>query len=149
MAGNTEVQLVAGQVFEMEDPDTPDAWLVLNGVTSGGAIGKQSEKKDRTTVSDTQKVYGAALPDAEDKTFKIQYLSGDEDQKKFVDAAKAYKQIKIRSTWPDKGEGGVSGTVAEMEVQLLGFVIDEGSAEDWIMGTVTGSQNSIAWTDPA
>lgn len=138
--------LVAGTVVKMEtDPvAAPDVFdLTIPGITSFGAVGETGESKDKTTLASTTKLYGAAIKDTPEQTVQGQYFSTDANQRAFVTAARAQETRKIEITWP-------CGTAAVIELQLLGFQMNEGTAEDWEMFTVPARQSgSVAWTDPA
>lgn len=142
-----EAELAAGTIVEFDSelttPTYPDELL---GVMSFGALGEMAEPKERTTLKDTTKQYGAGMKDAPDKTIKLQIYALNTEQKAFIAHAIANDTLKIRVTYP-AGVGMQSGRIAEMEWKLLGFESDDVTGEDWQMGTINAKQNSISWTD--
>lgn len=146
---SSEATLAAGtKVSYSTDMETP-SWTVANGIMSVGALGLQSEAKEKTTLADTNKKYGAGMQDAPDKSIKGQYFGSDADQKAFIDACKAQTEMMIQVEFPDTPDATGTGTIAEFVFKPLGFELDEVTAEDWLMFTVNGKQNSdVAWTDP-
>lgn len=144
-----EVVLMAGTIVRFSTNIETPAYTVIPKITSIGAVGLQSEKKDRTTLEDADnKKYGASLQDAPDKTVKGQYLSSNTDQKAFLDACKARTPMLIQVEYPDKPNATGTGSIVDFEFQPLGFELDDGTAEDWLMFTVNGVQNTVAYTDP-
>lgn len=144
-----EATLAAGTIVEFSTNITTPAFTAAPGVLSVGAMGLTSEAKEKTTLADTQKVYGAALQDAPDKNIKGQYFGSDADQKTFLDACKAKTEMLIRVTFPDIPSGGTTGTIGEFLFKPLGFELDELDAEEWMMFSVPGKQNTdVTWTDP-
>jgi len=145
-----EAQLAAGTLVEYSLDVVTPAWVELEGILSIGAMGFMAEPKDRTVLKDTEKKYGAGMKDAPDKTIKGQHYSSNTDQKAFLDACKLAKTVLIRVTYPDKPDSNPAsvGTIAESEIATLGFELDDVKGEDWMMFTVNGKQNTIAWTDP-
>ena len=142
-----EAQLAAGTIVEFDSVlDTPTFPDELLGVMSFGALGEMAESKERTTLKDTTKQYGAGMKDAPDKSIKFQIYALDTEQKAFIAAAIATGTLKIKVTYPTP-VGADSGRVAIMEWKLLGFESDDVTGEDWQMGTINAKQNSIAWTD--
>lgn len=142
MAGNTEAILVAGTIVSF-DSDGGGSMTAIPGITSFGAIGDTTESKERTALADNRRVYGVALSDSPDQTITGQYLSGDADQAAFLAKAKAKEAVDIEIEWPD-------GTKAAFNMQFLGFTLDEGTAEDWQLFSITAKRNTdVAWTMPA
>lgn len=136
-----EAFLAAGTKFKA-DINGDGTLVVIPGITSVGATGDEVEAKDKTTMSDTRKVYGASLPDSPDKSVKGQFRSTDADQIAFINAANAKESIDCEMEWPD-------GTTGTFTLQLLGFSLDEATAEDWQMFTIPSRQNTdVAWTYP-
>lgn len=137
-----EAFLAAGTKFKADIAG--DGTMVhIKGITSVGATGDDVEGKDKTTMSDIRKQYGAALPDSPDKSIKGQFFSTDPDQKGFITKAKARESIDCEMEWAD-------GTIGTFTLQLLGFSLDEATAEDWQMFTIPSRQNTdVAWTEPA
>ncbi len=144
-----EAVLVAGTVvaFSTDDGTT---WTDIPGVMSVGALGLMSEAKEKTTLADTSKKYGAGLQDSPDKAIKGQYFGSDTDQRAFITQCKNRAEFLMRVTFPDIPSGGTTGTVAQFTFKALGFEVDENSAEDWMMFTANGKQNGdVTWIDPA
>lgn len=132
---NADVVLMAGTTFGY-DAAGDGTFVIVNGITSIGAIGFSSEAKERTTLADTTKKYGAGLKDAPDKAIKMQYYSGDTVQAAFVTKCKALEEFDVQVTFTNLGE------THTFKFQSLGFEIDEGTGEDWTMATINGKQNS-------
>ena len=141
-----EATLAAGTVVEYAtDLDTP-VYVELLGVMGFGAIGEMAEAKERTTLKDTVKKYGAGMKDSPDKSIKFQIWALDNKQKAFIAAAIATSTLSIKVTYPAP-VGADTGKIATMEWKLLGFEADDVSGEDWQMGTINAKQNSIVWTE--
>lgn len=143
-----EATLAAGTIVSFSlDLETP-AYKVLKGAMSVGAVGFMAEAKEKTTLSDTNKKYGAGLQDAPDKSIKGQYYGSDTDQAEFLTAAKDRKTVKMKVEYPDKPDATGTGTIVEFEVALLGRELDDVTGEDWMMFTANGKQNSFELTAP-
>ena len=142
MADN--VVLVAGTLVEQQLPD--GSWSRIPSITSTGATGETAESKEKTTVGDNIKKFGTGLQEAPDKLFKLQVIPVQEAgsyyepdynlQQAFISRAKAKEAMQMRVTWPDLER-------ATMAVQVLGYEVDDGTAEDWKMATVSAKQNSV------
>ena len=132
---NADVVLMAGTTFGY-DAAGDGTFVLVNGITSIGAVGFSSEPKEKTTLADTTKQYGAGLKDAPDKAIKMQYYSGDTDQADFVTKCKALEEFDVQVTFTNLGE------THTFKFQALGFEIDEATGEDWTMATINGKQNS-------
>lgn len=143
-----QATLAAGTIVRFSTNLQTPSYTVIPGVSSVGAVGLQSEAKEKTVLADTNKKYGAGIQDAPDKSVKGQYFGSDTDQKSFLDACKAKTPMLIQVEYPDVPSAGTTGTIAEFEFQPLGFELDDVTAEDWMMFTVNGKQNSQTWTDP-
>ena len=141
--------LAAGTITEYSLNTEIPSWDVAPGITNIGALGLTSEAKEKTKLSDTQKVYGAGLQDAPDKTLKGQYYGSDPLQVAFLEACKNKTPMLIKATFPDKPTPSGTGTVGEFLFQPLGFELDDPTVEEWLMFTVPGKQNSlVTWTNP-
>lgn len=138
------VVLLAGMIFEHQlDNGT---WSRVPSMTSLGPIGEQSQPKEKTTLSDTSKKYGAGLRDAADKSLKGQYIPYQDVaddyyddyvlQQAFLKRCKSREEFPVRVIYPD-------GDSVGFLFQALGFELDEGTQEDWKMWTVNGKQNSL------
>lgn len=144
---NSNVILIAGTVVEMEVVDALGAstWHEVPRLTEIGAVGEQSEPKEKTTLSDRIKKYDSGMRDAPDKNLKGQYVpfqqSGDEffteytKQQAFIKRCRDEEEFNIRVKWPD---GEVNGFL----FKSLGFEWDAGNQEEWKMFTINGKQNS-------
>lgn len=138
-----DVILNAGTTAEHQLTD--GSWKRIPKITVLGAVGEQSDPKEKTTLEDTNKKYGAGLRDAPDKNMQGNYIpeqqSGDEHyddyllQQEFITRCKNQEEFNIRVNWSD---GDVNGFL----FKSLGFQINEGGQEDWKMWTVNGKQNS-------
>ena len=146
---SNEATLAAGTLVKYSlDLDTP-AYTQIPKILSIGALGLMAEAKESTTLSSTQKEYSHGLQDAPDKTIKGQFLGSDADQKAFIAACRAKTPMMIQVTYPDKPDATGTGTVADFLFKPLGFEMDDVTAEDFMMFTVNGKQNSaVSWTDP-
>ena len=143
----SNVALIAGTVVEMEKVSElgVSTWHEVPRLTEIGAVGEQSEPKEKTTLSDRIKKYDSGMRDAPDKNLKGQYVPGqpvggqyaDErtKQQDFITRCRNEEEFNIRVKWPD---GDVNGFL----FKSLGFEFDQGSQEDWKMFTVNGKQNS-------
>ena len=143
----SNVTLIAGTVVEMEKVSElgVSTWHEVPRLTEIGAVGEQSEPKEKTTLSDRVKKYDSGMRDAPDKNLKGQYVPeqpvggqyADErtKQQDFITRCRNEEEFNIRVKWPD---GDVNGFL----FKSLGFEFDQGSQEDWKMFTVNGKQNS-------
>ena len=143
----SNVTLIAGTVVEMEKVSElgVSTWHEVPRLTEIGAVGEQSEPKEKTTLSDRIKKYDSGMRDAPDKNLKGQYIPeqpvggqyADErtKQQDFITRCRNEEEFNIRVKWPD---GDVNGFL----FKSLGFEFDQGSQEDWKMFTVNGKQNS-------
>ena len=143
----SNVTLIAGTVVEMEKVSElgVSTWHEVPRLTEIGAVGQQSEPKEKTTLSDRIKKYDSGMRDAPDKNLKGQYVPeqpvggqyADErtKQQDFITRCRNEEEFNIRVKWPD---GDVNGFL----FKSLGFEFDQGSQEDWKMFTVNGKQNS-------
>lgn len=143
----SNVTLIAGTVVEMEKVSElgVSTWHEVPRLTEIGAVGEQSESKEKTTLSDRIKKYDSGMRDAPDKNLKGQYVPeqpvggqyADErtKQQDFITRCRNEEEFNIRVKWPD---GDVNGFL----FKSLGFEFDQGSQEDWKMFTVNGKQNS-------
>lgn len=139
----SDVILIAGTQFQMQLDD--DSWQRVPKMKSIGAVGEQSEAKEKTTLEDRQKKYGSGLRDAQDKNVKGQYIpfqeSGDEYydeyllQQDFIKRCRDEEEFNVRVVWPD-------GEINGFSFKALGFEWDEAAQEDWKMFTCNGKQNS-------
>lgn len=138
----SNVILIAGTIVEMQ---TDTGWAEVPRLTEIGAVGEQSEPKEKTTLSDRIKKYDSGMRDAPDKNLKGQYVplqqAGDEFfdeytlQQAFIKRCRDEEEFNIRVKWPD---GEVNGFL----FKALGFEWDAGNQEEWKMFTVNGKQNS-------
>lgn len=137
------VILAAGTIVEQQLSN--GSWSRVPSITALGAVGEQSEAKEKTTLADRIKKYGSGLRDAADKNIKGQYIPlqqvSDEYyddyvlQQAFITRCKNEEEFNMRVKWPD-------GEVTGFLFKALGFNYDEVSQEDWKMFTVNGKQNS-------
>lgn len=142
-----QAQLAAGTVATFSTVlDIPVYDKTITGLLSLGAVGKMSEAKERTTLADLTKQYGAGMSDSPDKTLKMQRYDLDVDQNALIAAAIANDTIMVEVQFPAP-KGASAGAKAVMEFKLLGYELDDVTGEDWRMATINAKQNSIAWTD--
>lgn len=138
-----DVILVAGT--KLEHQLTDGSWQRVPKMKSVGAIGEQSEAKEKTTLEDRIKKYGSGLRDAPDKNMQGQYIpyqeTGDQYydeyllQQEFIKRCRNEEEFNIRVRWPD-------GETNAFLFKSLGFEWDDSTQEDWKMFTVNGKQNS-------
>ena len=142
----SNVILIAGTIVEMQvTTGMTTSWQEVPRLTEIGAVGEQSEPKEKTTLSDRIKKYDSGMRDAPDKNLKGQYVplqqSGDQYfneytlQQAFIKRCRDEEEFNIRVKWPD---GEVNGFL----FKSLGFEWDAGNQEEWKMFTVNGKQNS-------
>lgn len=142
----SNVILIAGTIVEMQvTTGMTTTWQEVPRLTEIGAVGEQSEPKEKTTLSDRIKKYDSGMRDAPDKNLKGQYVplqqSGDQYfteytlQQAFIKRCRDEEEFNIRVKWPD---GEVNGFL----FKSLGFEWDAGNQEEWKMFTVNGKQNS-------
>jgi len=141
-----DVILMAGTVVEHEvvTGETSE-WKPAPEILELGAVGEQSEPKEKTTLSDKIKKYGSGLRDAQDKNLKFQYIpkkvEGEEyyqeylDQQVFIKRLRDQEEFNLRVRWPDLETNGFL-------FKALGFEWDTGTQEDWKKFTANGKQNS-------
>lgn len=137
------VILNAGTTAEHQIAD--GSWKRVPSITTLGAVGEQSDPKEKTTLEDRLKKYGSGLRDAADKNMQGNYIpyqeSGDEYyddyllQQDFIKRCQNQEEFNFRINWSD-------GQVTGFLFKALGFQINEGNQEDWKMWTVNGKQNS-------
>lgn len=142
----TDVILIAGTVVEHEKVSElgVSTWHVIPRLTEIGAVGEQSEPKEKTTLADKIKKYDSGMRDAPDKNLKGQYIPAqlvadpyyDEFvlQQDFIKRCRNEEEFNLRVKWPD---GEINGFL----FKSLGFEWDSASQEDWKMFTVNGKQN--------
>lgn len=136
-----EAILLAGAKFSFDAADD-GVMVVVDGIESWGGVGDVAEAKERTTISDEVKVYGAAIPDSPEMSVKGQFYSTSAIQKSFIARCKAKEEFKVKIEWKD-------GTIAEFTMKTFGFMVDEGQGADWMKFTVPARKNSIVtWTEP-
>ncbi len=144
-----DVTLAAGTIVQHYDTD--GVWKRIPRVTSTGDTGSLAEAKEKTTLEDRIKRYGAGLRDAGDKNFKGQRIpvqdagsehSTDRDlQDLWIERCKDEDEMQMRIIFPDKER-------AAFTWKSLGYLVDDVTAEDWKMFTINGKQNStVVWDD--
>lgn len=142
----TDVILICGTTVEHEVvTGMTSEWKRVPRLTEIGAIGEQSDPKEKTTLEDCIKKYDSGLRDAPDKNLKGQYIPlqeiGDEYyddyllQQEFITRCRNEEEFNVRVNWPD-------GEVNGWKHKSLGFEYDQGTQEDWKMFTSNGKQNS-------
>jgi len=143
-----QARLAAGTITSFATDLTTPVYTVIPGIMSFGPSGYTAPAKDRTTLADTEMKYGSGLPDAPDKTIKGQYYGDDTDQKAFIAACRARTPMLLKCQFPDKPDATGTGTVVTVELQPLGFEIDDPTGAEWLMFTVTAKQNSFDLVPP-
>lgn len=148
----SDVTLVAGAYAEQYDVTT-GTWKRIPRLTSTGETGSTADPKEKTTTEDRIKRYGLGLFDGGDKTLKGQWIPEQDEgsehaadyvlQDEFLTRADAGEEMPMRLTYPNRKRGVFT-------FQALGMMIDDGTAEDWLMFTVGGKQNSkVDWSTDA
>jgi hypothetical protein len=143
-----DVTLAAGTIVEHFN-QTTGFWLRVPRVTSTGDTGSLADAKEKTTLEDRIKRYGAGLRDGGDKNFKGQRIpvqvTGAEHaadrvlQDDWITRCKDEEEMQMRITFPDSER-------ALFTFKSLGYMVDDASAEDWKMFSIDGKQNStVAW----
>lgn len=137
------VILNAGTTVEHQIAD--GTWKRIPSVTVLGAVGEQSDPKEKTTLADTIKKYGSGLRDAPDKNMQGQYIPVQETgetyyddfilQQEFITRCRNEEEFNVRVNWSD-------GEVTGFLFKALGFQFNDGNQEEWKMWTVNGKQNS-------
>lgn len=140
---SSDVLLIAGTKVEHQRSD--GTWGRAPRMKSIGAVGEQSEAKEKTTLEDRVRTYGSGMRDAADKTLNGQYIpyqSETDDyyddyvlQQEFITRLRNEEEFNLRITWPD---GEVNGFL----FKSLGFEWDDIQQEDWKLFTSNGKQNS-------
>lgn len=142
-----DVVLMAGTIAEHET--APGVWSVIPSLTVIGAIGEQSEPKEKTNLADKIKKYGSGMRDAPDKNLQGQYIPVQEVgspyeaeyvlQQAFFKRCKDEEEFRVRVTFPD-------GDQSSFLFKALGFQVDDVNQEEWKMFTCNGKQNSrVLW----
>jgi len=148
-----DVTLVAGTYLEYYDT-TSGLWKRLPRVTTTGDTGSLAEAKEKTTTEDRIKRYGSGLRDGGDKNLKGNRIpvqtEGSEHyldytlQTEWVGKCRDEEEMPMRITFPDLGSLEQRGTFT---FKSLGYMVDDGGAEDWKAFTVNGKQNSfVDWS---
>ena len=138
-----DVILNAGTTVEHQTAN--GTWKRIPKVTVLGAVGEQSEAKEKTTLEDRIKKYGSGLRDAPDRNLQGNYIpaqqTGDDHyadyllQQEFFSRARNEEEFNVRVNWSD-------GEVTGFLFKALGFNFNDGNQEEWKMWTVNGKQNS-------
>lgn len=120
-------------------------WQRAPRITVLGAVGEQSEPKEKTTLEDRIKKYGSGLRDAPDKNMQGNYIPVQELadeyyaeyvlQQAFINRCRNQEEFNVRVNWSD-------GEVTGFLFKALGFQFNDGNQEAWKMWTVNGKQNS-------
>lgn len=120
-------------------------WKRAPRITVLGAVGEQSEPKEKTTLEDRIKKYGSGLRDAPDKNMQGNYIPVQELadeyyaeyvlQQAFINRCRNQEEFNVRVNWSD-------GEVTGFLFKALGFQFNDGNQEAWKMWTVNGKQNS-------
>lgn len=140
MAGNVPAELAAGTEVGFDATST-GTFTLVEGIESFGAVGDETEAKEKTTINDTRVTYGVGLPDSPDMEIQAIYLKDDTGQTAFRDACKARTEMDIEVKWAN----GLTGT---FKFQPLGFRVLETQANEWIKFAVTGKQNTdVTWVE--
>ncbi len=140
-----DVVLIAGLKTEMLLADGV-TWQRVPKLTTIGAVGEQADAKEKTTLEDQRKKYGAGILDSDDRNIEGYYIpaqeSGDEYyedyvlQQAFIKRARALEEFNMRITYKD-------GDMCGFLYKCLGFEFQDPNQEDWKTFTVDGKQNSV------
>ena len=144
LAEYTEDVILAALDASYYDVDD-QAWVNIPNLKDIGAVGEQSEKKEKTNLSNTIKKYSDGLQDAPDKSLKGQFIPKqfsdspyyDEylNQQKFIKRCRNKEEMMLRVEWK-------SGTTNSFLFKALGFEYDSPSQDEWKLFTINGSQNT-------
>lgn len=144
-----DVTLIAGTIIEHFDNGV---WNRVPRVTATGDTGSLAEAKAKTTTEDKIQRYSSGLRDGGDKNLKGQRIPvqevGSEHaldrelQEAWITRCKNEEEMQMRTTFPDFERGSYT-------FKALGYMVDDGTAEDWKMFTVNGKQNSFVKWDTA
>lgn len=139
-----DVTLASGTLIEHYDSN--GVWQRVPRVTSTGDTGSLAEAKDKTTLEDGIKRFGSGLREGGDKNFKGQripvQIAGTEHftdrdlQEAWITRCKAEEEMQMRITFPNFERGMFT-------FKSLGYLVDDATAEDWMMFSVNGKQNSL------
>lgn len=130
--------LGAGSIFEVSY-DCGESFEIVPGMTAIGAIGGQSETVETTAIDDTARTYIGALETPAAKNFTGNYRPENAAQVRFYQAGRNREIVHVRVTFPTKPR-----TVSEQEVALLGFQVNEPTAEGVLTFTVNGQATGQA-----
>lgn len=130
--------LGAGTIFEVSYDDGA-TFSRVPGMTAIGATGGQSETVETTAIDDKARTYIAALETPPSKTFTGNYRPDNVDQQRFYQAGRNKEVVIIRVNFPT-----IPRQVGVQEVALLGFQVEEPSAEGALTFTVNGQASGQA-----
>lgn len=130
--------LGAGTIFSVSY-DCGDSFVVVPGMTAIGAFGGQAETVETTAIDDTARTYIGALETPAQKNFTGNYRPENEEQQQFYQAGRSKDRVRIRVMFPTKPR-----TVSEQDVALLGFQVNEPTAEGVLTFTVNGQATGKA-----
>lgn len=130
--------LGAGTIFEVSYDDGA-TFSRVPGMTAIGATGGQAETVETTAIDDKARTYIAALETPPSKTFTGNYRPDNVDQQRFYQAGRNKEVVIVRVNFPT-----VPRQVGVQEVALLGFQVEEPSAEGALTFTVNGQASGQA-----
>lgn len=124
--------------FKLGDAASPEVFTKVAEVLSIGPIGSTAPEVDVTNLDSTSKEYIGGLPDGQQVEISGNWIAANTQQAALRDNIGSTRNIQI--VWPDT-------TQAAFAFVLLGFNIDETSAEQQIKFSVTGRiSGDITWT---
>lgn len=119
--------------------DAPAAFKPLITTTAIGATGQTGSFIEANRLIDTSKKFIRDLPEGPDKEFGFQDDPSDPDFQAFLDAAANGDTVQLQVTFPN-------GRIALMVVVLNGWQFAEPNLSEVMQITVSGKQNSVAWS---
>lgn len=139
MPVSTIALIAAGTTLSFEDPDTPDTFIPLEGVTSIGAIGVQGEFVETTPISATTRTYIPGLKTPPDKEIVGNDVPGDVNQETFLQLASDNAVVNMKVDV-------VNGRIGNFVMALSGWQINEPSGAEVLQWTVYGKQSGdVEW----
>lgn len=135
---NVAAILGAGAKFGFET-DGQGTYQYVEGLEMYPATNNAAEPKEKTTVTDTRRVYGIGLKDSPDIEISGILLSEDTAQQAFLTAARAGTEMNCVIDIPQLG---ASGKRRSFKLLPLGVNDNEVTADEWIKFTIPCKQNT-------
>lgn len=124
--------------FRLGDGGGPETFTKVAEVLSIGPVGATAPEVDVTNLDSTSKEYIGGLPDGQQVEISGNWIAASTEQAELRDNVGNTRNIQI--VWPDS-------TQADFAFVILGFNMDETSAETQIKFSVSGRiSGDITWT---